>query len=78
MLTHPVSPSPFLHQSLAPSVSLRLYLCFPLSSHVIHSACGCSVMMLGKDYMLAIVIVNYEGRYCASVCLCGCESVLRM
>lgn len=35
-------------------------------------------MMLGKDYMLAIVIVNYEGRYCVSVCLvvsqcCACS-----
>lgn len=75
MLTHPVSPSPFLHQSFLLCLSPAIPL---LSSHVILSACGCSVMMLGKDYMLAIVIVNYEGRYCASVCLCGCESVLRM
>lgn len=38
-------------------------------------------MMLGKDYMLAIVIVNYEGRcVCrsrpgAAQCQCECASV---
>ncbi|TRZ00813.1 hypothetical protein DNTS_022253 [Danionella cerebrum] len=54
-----------LSQTQCQSVSLDTerktsQLCFPLSSHVILSSRCCSVMMLGKDYMLAIVIVNYD------------------